>query len=337
MKKFFTLIFLVLNLMLFSQQIESFETILNDKISIRAIELYDHKVWYSGTDSKFGYIDLKNPENQKQIKLSEKKLQFRTLAQDENDFYAINIESPAYFFKINKKTLKSEIFNVDSTKTAFYDSFVIQSKNLGLAISDPTEDGFPNYFNFYNSRNYELSNHPKYQKGEAHFAASNSNISMYKGLVWIATGGTASRIFKFGWKYPLFWEVFDTPFIKGKSAGIYSIDFANEKFGIAVGGDYTKQEANINNIATTNDGGETWQVQASGKNAGYMTCVKIKPGSKGKEIIAIGDKHISYSSDFGKTWKKISDEKGFYVCKWVDKNTVVLAGKDKISVMKLKF
>jgi photosystem II stability/assembly factor-like uncharacterized protein len=118
---------------------------------------------------------------------------------------------------------------------------------------------------------------------------------------------------------------------------MYSIDFSDDKFGIAVGGDYTKQEANINNIATTNDGGETWQIQASGKNAGYMTCVKIKPGSKGKEIIAIGDKHISYSSDFGKTWKKIADENGFYVCKWVDKNTVVLAGKDKISVMKLKF
>lgn len=337
MKKILTLLFSVLNLIVFSQQIESFETILNDKISIRALELYDGKVWYSGTESKFGYVDLKNTKNQKQIKLSEKKLQFRTLAQDENDFFAINIESPAYFFKINKKTLTSEIFNVDSTKTAFYDSFVIHSKNLGLAISDPTEDGFPSYYNFYNSRNYELSNHPKYKVGEAHFAASNSNIAMNKNGAWIATGGTVSRIFKFGWKYPLYWEVFDTPFIQGKSAGIYSIDFANEKFGIAVGGDYTKQEANINNIATTNDGGETWQIQASGKNAGYMTCVKIKPNSKGKDIIAIGDQHISYSSDFGKTWKKISDEKGFYVCKWVDKNTVVLAGKDKISVLKLKF
>ena len=337
MKKIFTFLFLVLNLIVFSQQIESFETILNDKISIRAIELYDNKVWYSGTESKFGFVDLKNPQNQKQIKLSEKKLQFRTLAQDENDFYAINIESPAYFFKINKQTLKSEIFNIDSTKTAFYDSFIIQSKNVGLAISDPTEDGYPNYFNFYNSKNYELSNTPKYQKGEAHFAASNSNVAIYKGVTWIATGGSNSRIFKFSRNYPLYWEVFNTPFIKGESAGIYSIDFANEKFGIAVGGDYTKQEANVNNIATTNDGGETWQIQASGKNAGYMTCVKIKTNSKGKEIISVGDQHISYSSDFGKTWKKISDEKGFYVCKWVDKNTVVLAGKDKISVLKLKF
>ncbi len=118
---------------------------------------------------------------------------------------------------------------------------------------------------------------------------------------------------------------------------MYSIDFYDDHFGIAVGGDYTKQEANINNIATTNDGGKTWQVQASGQNAGYTTCVKIKPGSKGKEMIAVGDRHISYSSDFGKTWKKISDEKGFFVCEWIDAYRIAVAGNGKISVVKLKF
>lgn len=344
MKKFFTLIFLVLNLMLFSQQIESFETILNDKISIRAIELYDHKVWYSGTDSKFGYVDLKNAKNKKQIKLSEKKLQFRTLAQDKNSFYAINIESPAYFYKIDKKNLSHKIIHTDTVKTAFYDALFVIENRLGYAFSDPDSGNFFKLAKlklFDNAKiSFENFNQKLFlEKGEAAFAASNSNISSKGNYVWIATGGTKSRIFKFDKNHPeASYKVFETPFIQGESSqGMYSIDFTNEKFGIAVGGDYTKQEANINNIATTNDGGETWQVQASGKNAGYMTCVKIKPGSKGKEIIAIGDKHISYSSDFGKTWKKISDEKGFYVCKWVDKNTVVLTGKDKISMIKLKF
>jgi len=265
MKKILPLLFSLFGVIIFSQKV-SFETLFNDKISIRALEIYDDKVWYSGTDSKFGYVDLKDSKNQKQIKLSDEKLQFRTLAQDETSFYAINIESPAYFFKIDKKNLKAEIFHTDSVKTAFYDSFVIKSKNLGFAISDPMEDGFPNFFNFKNVKNYEVLNYPKYNKREAHFAASNSNIAMYSGSVWIATGGTSSRIFKFNWNYPLYWEVFNTPFIQGESSqGIYSIDFANDKFGIAVGGDYTKQEANINNIATTNDGGKTWQIQSSGK------------------------------------------------------------------------
>uniref|UniRef100_A0AAU6WWU8 S9 family peptidase n=1 Tax=Chryseobacterium endophyticum TaxID=1854762 RepID=A0AAU6WWU8_9FLAO len=99
MKKASIFILLFLCFSAFSQKIESFTTILNDKISIRALEIYDNKVWYSGTDSKFGFVDLKKPENQKQIKLSEKKLQFRTLAQDKKAFYAVNIESPAEFLE----------------------------------------------------------------------------------------------------------------------------------------------------------------------------------------------------------------------------------------------
>lgn len=54
--------------------------------------------------------------------------------------------------------------------------------------------------------------------------------------------------------------------MQGKSSqGIYSIDFYGDKFGIAVGGDYTAQKENQNNIATTTDGGKTWEIQASGK------------------------------------------------------------------------
>ncbi|MCX8524503.1 glycosyl hydrolase [Chryseobacterium formosus] len=339
MKKILPTLYLFFGTFFFSQNV-SFETILNDKISIRAIELHDNKVWYSGTDSKFGFVDLKNPENKKQIRLSEKKLQFRTLAQDKNSFYAINIESPAQFFRIDKKTLTHQIIFKDTLKTAFYDALHFVNADLAYAFSDSDERNNLRLAVFNSKgRNswFVIENGIKLNKGEAAFAASNSNIVSNSNYLWIATGGKSSRILRLSFKNEKF-EIFNTPFTQGESSqGIYSIDFANEKFGIAVGGDYTKQEANLNNIATTNDGGETWQIQASGKNAGYTTCVKIKPNSNGKEIISVGDQHISYSSDFGKTWKKISDEKGFYVCKWIDKNTVVLAGKDKISLMKLKF
>lgn len=340
MKKMLPLLFSVLGIFTFSQQVESFETILNDKISIRALEIYDNKVWYSGTESKFGYVDLKNPQNQKQLKLSEKQLQFRTLAQDRNSFYAINIESPAYFFKISKKDLKSQIVFTDTTKTAFYDAMHFVNDDLVYAFSDPDKDDnlkLAVHHSKGNNKWYIIQNNIKLNKGEAAFAASNTNIASTKNYVWIATGGKASRIVRLNLKNEKF-QIFDTPFVQGESSqGMYSIDFYDDTFGIAVGGDYTKQNESINNIATTNDGGETWQIQASGQNAGYTTCSKIKPNSKGKEIISVGDQHISYSSDYGKTWKKISDEKGFFVCEWVDKNTVVFAGKDRISVMKLKF
>ncbi|WP_312075898.1 glycosyl hydrolase [Chryseobacterium sp.] len=339
MKKLITISCLVFSLATFAQKIESFETILDDKISIRALEISDSKVWYSGTDSKFGYVDLKNPENKKQISLSDRKLQFRTLAQDANSFFAINIESPAQFFKIDKKTLKHSVVYKDTAKTAFYDALYFH-KNKFYAFSDPTNNLNLKFLQFNMNKSKFLMKNYSYlslNKGEAAFAASNTNISASENFIWIATGGNSSRIFRLNLKNEKL-EAFETPFIQGiSSQGIYSIDFSGDKFGIAVGGDYLKQDGNINNIATSVDAGKTWQIQASGNNAGYTTCVKIKPGSKGKEIISVGDQHISYSSDFGKTWKKISDEKGFFVCKWIDQNTVVFAGKDKIVKAKIVF
>ncbi|RQO34405.1 glycosyl hydrolase [Chryseobacterium sp. KBW03] len=337
MKKIFSILFLSAGLTAFSQQVESLQTILTEKISIRALELYDHKVWYSGTDSKFGFVDLKDYKNQKQIKLSDDKLQFRTLAQDKTSFYAINIESPARFFKIDKKDLKSQVIFKDTAKTAFYDALHFVNDKLAYTFSDADKDHLLKMAVYKEGKWSMFKNNVSLNDGEAAFAASNTNISSTKKYLWIATGGKASRILRMNLKDEKI-EVFNTPFVQGESSqGMYSIDFYDDYFGIAAGGDYTKQDANVNNIATTNDGGKTWQIQASGKNAGYATCVKIKPGTKGKEMIAVGDKHISYSSDFGKTWKKISDEKGFFVCQWIDGNSVVLAGNGKIAVMKLKF
>ncbi|WP_330745822.1 WD40/YVTN/BNR-like repeat-containing protein [Chryseobacterium sp. CP-77] len=337
MKKLFSILFLSVGLAAFSQQVESLETILNDKISIRALELYDNKVWYSGTDSKFGFVDLKDYKKQKQIRLSEEKLQFRTLAQDKTSFYAINIESPARFFKIDKKDLKSEVIFKDTAKTAFYDALHFVNDKLAYTFSDADKDHLLKLAVYKDGKWNMFKNNVTLNDGEAAFAASNTNISSSKKYLWIATGGKASRILRMNLKDDKI-EVFNTPIIQGESSqGMYSIDFYEDRFGIAAGGDYTKQDANINNIATTIDAGQTWQIQASGQNAGYTTCVKIKPGSKGKEIIAVGDKHISYSSDFGKTWTTISDEKGFFVCQWIDANKVVLAGNSKIAVMKLKF
>ncbi len=335
--KYFLLLFTFCGIFGGAQQ-AAFETLFTDQISIRAVEIHEEKVWYSGTDSKFGYVSLKDSAVKKQILLSDKKLQFRTLAQNATDFFTVNIESPANFFKINKKTLQSEISHIDAAKKAFYDALIFHRNNF-YAFSDPEDDlklkfakiSLKNKFNI----EYLNANLIQLKEGEAAFAASNTNITAFKNKLWIATGGKASRIIKMDLRSGKM-HVFETPFIQGTSSqGIYSIDFYNRNFGIAVGGDYTKQAENINNIATTNDGGKTWTIQASGKNGGYKTCVKFRPKSKGKDIIAVGDKNIELSRDFGKTWQTISNEKGLYVCEWIDGNTLVFAGKNRIIKMRI--
>lgn len=319
----------------FSQQVE-FTTLLKDKISIRALEVSNGKVWYSGTESKFGFVSVNDTLDKKQIRLSDKNLQFRTLAQDKEYLYAINIESPANFFRIEKKSLKAENVFQDNVPTAFYDALHFTEGGTAYAFSDTDESLNLKLAQMDKKGVWSIPDHKiQLNKGEAAFAASNTNIASSKNYLWIATGGMSSRILRQNLKTQK-WEIFNTPFVQGKSSqGMYSVDFYGDKFGIAVGGDYTAQKENQNNIATTTDGGKTWEIQASGKNGGYMTCVRIKPGSGGKEIVAVGDQHISYSADYGKTWKVISEEKNLYVCQWLDKNTVVLAGNNKI--LKMKF
>lgn len=325
-------VLLILCFQVFNAQKLDFNLLLKDKISIRAIQIVDGKVFYAGTDSKFGFVHMQDTIWKRQIRLSNEKLEFRTLAHFDQLLYTANIESPAYFYKIDKRDLSYEIFYKDTLRTAFYDAFSYDKKGRGIAISDPTNKGKAT-FRLFTKKNYKQDDGiiPLYNEGEAHFAASNTNIATVGNIVWIATGGKTSRIFKFTWDKPFHWDVFGTPFVNGvSSSGIYSIDFYNEKLGIAVGGDYTKQKENVNNIAVTSDGGETWQSVASGKNSGYKTCVKYRPDSGGKEIIAVGDGDISYSDDFGKTWKVISEEKNLYVVEWIDKNTLVFAGKNRI-------
>ncbi len=331
---------LVVCSLLNGQELKS-EILLEDKISIRALEIWDRKVWYAGTVSKFGYVSLVDARDKKQMLLDDGKLQFRTLGQNKTDFYAINIESPALMFKINKRTLAKQVVLRDTAKTAFYDALHFVNHDLGYAFSDPDADLNLKLavFNRKGNKQWYITDQKgklKMNKGEAAFAASNSNMASSKKYLWIATGGASSRIFRLDFKTEN-WTIFNTSFIQGSSSqGIYAIDFYKDKFGIAVGGDYTKQSENISNIATTIDGGQTWTVQGSGKNGGYKTCVKIRPRSRGKDIIAVGDQNVELSRDFGKTWTTISNEKGLYVCEWTDRNTIIFAGKGRILKMNLK-
>lgn len=115
------------------------EILLEDSISIRAIVLEDQKVWYAGTDSKFGYVNILSPADERQIRLSDQQLQFRTLAQDRTSFYAINIESPAHLFKISKRDLTHQIVFTDTARTAFYDAMHFVNIQKAYAFSDADE------------------------------------------------------------------------------------------------------------------------------------------------------------------------------------------------------
>lgn len=318
---------------LFTAQEIAVKELFTDNVSIRAIRIWDGKIWYAGTDSKFGYVSIANPKDQKQIRLQPDSLVFRTLAQNRNKFFMVNIESPAYFYMVDKKTLTPSIIAKSGEKHVFYDALHFIDENKGIAFSDPKAKC--GYLSYLYTKGDDVvvktdSCFVNFDEGEAAFAASNTNIASSKKYVWIATGGKKSRILRLNMRSGK-WKTFETPFIQGNSSqGIYSIDFYKNRFGVAVGGDYTRQLENINNIATTRNGGRTWRIVASRKNGGYKTCVRIKPGTRGKEIISVGDQNIEYSKDYGQTWAIIAAEKNLYTAEWIDDNAVIIAGKNRI-------
>src|SRR5690606_12649018 len=205
-----------------------------DSLSIRAIEPLDgNRVWFAADKGKVGLIDGDTPKLAI-IKYGDSLLHFRSIAATNDAVFVLSIANPAVLYKIGFNG--SEATNIEEVYTekgdaVFYDSMKFWNENEGIAIGDPidncmsiliTRDGG----NSWEKLSCEIL--PKTERGEAAFAASNSNIAVYGNHAWVATGGKKARVMHTADKGKT-WEVFDTPIIQGKAmTGIYSIDFFDE-------------------------------------------------------------------------------------------------------------
>jgi len=227
---------------------------------------------------------------------------------------------------------------VEEGPRVFYDSMAFWNENEGIAMGDPTEDCLSVILtndggNTWKKVSCDML--PKVEEGEAAFAASNSNLSVYKDHVWMVSGGKKARVFHSPDKGKT-WEVYPTPIIQGKvMTGIYSVDFYDESLGVIFGGNWDDKAYNEGNKAITKDGGKTWKLISNGKGPGYRSSVRFVPGSKGKSIVAVGSPGISFSYDQGDTWTELSSE-GFYAIEFVNDSVAFASGANKISKLIFK-
>ena len=314
----------------------SIEKIFTDSLSIRAIAPIDaDKVWFAANQGRVGLIDGAIPKLAT-IKYEDNLLNFRAIASTSEAVFVLSIENPGVLYKIgyNKEgaTNIEEVY-VEKGEKVFYDAIAFWNDSEGIAMGDPTKDCLSILITRDGGNNWKklsCDQLPKIVEGEAAFAASNSNISVYQNHVWIATGGKKARVFHSSDKGDS-WEVFDTPIIQGKTmTGIYSIDFFDTKKGVVFGGDWSKQDFNEGNKAITTDGGKNWSLVANGSAPGYRSSVRFTPGSSGKGIVAVGSKGISYSNDFGESWMQLSEE-GFYAIEFVNDSLAFASGRNKIA------
>ncbi|HEX8561477.1 MAG TPA: oxidoreductase [Flavobacterium sp.] len=308
------------------------DTLLVDKISVRAIEIDDNKLWYAANESKFGSINLATKIHA-QAKAPVDGLEFRSIAATMPDLFILNAGSPAYLVKVDKENGQMQTMYSENNEKTFYDSMRFWNHKEGIAIGDPVEECLSILITRNGGatwRKLSCSEVPKVVSGEAAFAASNTNIVVKGNSTWIVSGGVKARVYHSHDKGKT-WSVTQTPIVQGKAmTGIFSADFYDKNFGFVAGGDYDDLKQNHANKAITSDGGKTWLLIGENSGPGYISCVQFVPGGKGKELVTVGYGGLFYSADSGATWTLLYHDNDLYTIRFASRETAYAAGRNKI-------
>ena len=322
------------NLNKISFQSVTIDTLFQDKISIRAIQLDNNKIWYAADKGRYGFYDLDtNQKKESKISKDSLKLEFRSIAQTSKHIFILNVSNPALLHRISKYGMETKIVYQENHEKVFYDSMQFWDDKEGIAMGDPIAD----CFNIITTRDggnswnkIPCDKLPKVIAGEAAFAASNTNIVIKGNNTWIVSGGKKSRVF-YSSNRGNTWTVYATPIVQGKTmTGIFTADFYDANNGFVAGGDYEIRNQNFTNKAITTDGGKTWKLIAENQGFGYASCVQYIPKSNGKGLVTVGFSGIHYSSDGGFSWKQLSTDSTLNTIRFINENTAVAAGQNKM-------
>jgi photosystem II stability/assembly factor-like uncharacterized protein len=311
------------------------DEIMTDSISIRALDYGNVNYWYSGSDGKYGSINAATGELKRfQLASAEaRKMEYRSIAVTQQYTYLLSAGNPALIYKITQATDDVKLVYTEHGEQVFYDSMKFWNDREGIAFGDPIDDCLSIIKTTDGGETWKKSNCtvvPKFIKGEAAFAASNSNISIYKDNVWVVTGGAAARVLHSKDRGST-WDSYSTPIIAGgEMTGIYAVDFIDDKLGVLIGGDWNNKEDNLANKAISHDAGKNWKLMDTKNGPGYCSDIVFVPETEGKEILAVGSQGIWWSGTQGDSWKKLSDQ-GFYTLKMINHKEGVLAGRFKVS------
>lgn len=187
----------------------------------------------------------------------------------------------------------------------FFDSMDFWSEKEGILIGDPIDDK-PFILRTLDAGNtwqrIDKEKLPAIIEGEASFAASGTCIATQpNGKAWL---NTQSRVYFTADKGET-WQVYQTPFKKGQTSGIFGLHFWNQKQGIAVGGDYKNDKEKVENIAVTHDSGKTWAFLASAQPDGLKEAGWMLPN---QSLLLVGTSGTSVLEKDAPKWKAVDTE-----------------------------
>ncbi|WP_040875225.1 WD40/YVTN/BNR-like repeat-containing protein [Streptomyces purpureus] len=201
----------------------------------------------------------------------------------------------------------SESFRNTDPK-AFYDCVTFFDRSNGLAMSDPVDGKYRILATGDGGKSWKVlpsKGMPDALPGEAGFAASGQClVSSGPRDVWLATGGGATARVLHSADRGLTWTATESTIPAGDPArGVFALAFQGRHHGIAVGGDYRKDQPSPRAGAVTRDGGRTWQ-QASTPPPAYRSGVAWLPHSR-TAALAVGPTGTDLTLDGGRSWRTV--------------------------------
>ena len=231
--------------------------------------------------------------------------------------YALSIGSgdESRIFKTSDGGATWETQFVNPEPEGFFDAMSFWDAERGLAVSDSIDGAFYVLRTEDGGRNWvrvPAGAFPPALPGEGYFAASGTNVATWGTRhAWMGTGAASeARVLRTADRGRN-WEVAGTPLPAGPSAGIYSIAFRDQFNGVVVGGDYTTEDAAVDNVAVTHDGGQTWLLPLGPGLSGFRSAVAAIPEAPNPSWMAVGPSGIDYSINDGASWMA-ADAPGFH-------------------------
>lgn len=198
-----------------------------------------------------------------------------------------------------------ELLLTNPDQKGFFDSLAFWDPNHAILLGDPVNGHFAVFTTMDAGKTWRRQQTPAALADEGAFAASGTSVvSQGTKDAYIATGGPGGGRVFLTHDGGRTWKVAKTTLGGTKTAGIFSLAFADQKHGIAVGGDYKNAKATERTVAVTHDGGKTWQAPAGKTALSYRSGVAFVGR---KEVIAVGTEGADVSRDGGATWEHFSD------------------------------
>jgi photosystem II stability/assembly factor-like uncharacterized protein len=337
MRKIFLVVFVLFSQLIFAQSIINISDT-SVHASFRGMSVVNDKVvWVSGSKGTIGVSDNGGKSWSWHKVVNFEKSDFRSIyAFDAKHAVIASAGTPAVILVTDNGGISWNESFISNDSAMFFDGIDFWNDKHGIIFGDPVKGRMYLSETFDGGRTWNeipFEQRPQLDSGEAAFAASGTTIrAVGKNEVWIATGGTVSRIWH-SINGGHTWTVKSTPILQGKpSQGIFSIEVLGPKSLVIIGGDYAKDTASGDNWFYSFDSGRSWSVLGTFPH-GYKSCVElVKFKGKKAQWICTGTSGSEISEANG--WRNIGP--GYNTVRQARKGKAVYFCGGKGSIGKLQ-